>query len=71
MNEEGDRTIFMPMEKLKVSHATIQSIVNINFLITEKLLFSYYPLHDEFILKGVRKTPLMMPLFLTNTLLSV
>jgi len=59
----------MPMEKLKLSHATIQSIINTNYLISVKVLQFYYPLHDDFILRGVRKNPLMVPLYLTNTLL--
>lgn len=67
-NEVGKRSMFMPMEKLKMAHATISSVINIEKMIKSMMVLQYFPLHDDFILKGIRKALLIRPLILTGIL---
>jgi len=60
--------MFMPMEKLKMAHATISSVLNIEKMVKSLMVLQYFPLHDDFILKGIRKALLIRPLLLTGIL---
>lgn len=57
INEKGERSIFLNMEKVKITHAIVLGNVNILKLISEELAFFYFPLHDPFQLRGFEKKP--------------
>lgn len=57
VNEQGLRSEFINMEKIKITNTIIQKNVNIPLLVTSQMIFAYFPIHDHYQMRGVSKDP--------------
>ena len=62
-NERGERSNFLSMERLKMVHKIISKHLNIISLIKDKMIVSYFPLHDIYQMDGEFNAPLFMKLY--------
>lgn len=62
VNEKHLRSMFLNMEKIKMTYSIMIKQVNLSRLMKDKYIIAYYPLHDPYQLKGMKKTPIFQTL---------
>lgn len=63
INETGNRSIFTPQERIKLTLGIIESLFNLAELKSAKVMKDVYPLHDCYLLEGVKKKPMFKAVF--------